>query len=320
MSQTPDSRPGGSESSGAATLVALPEWIRKTLEEAADRSRPSCRFQTPARPGEAVFDPYNQRLKLYLDGPEQLSPDLVDELLDLGNETVSKITIYAKSGDDGAWEALGFHHEGVIRGFFEDADARIEARYPDAERSSSEREETHVETVKIACGKEPRRPELPDGLRCVIAGPEDAGRLTALLERIFEDYPDPLTPERIEQCIRNRSHHFRLVLDSHDTLIAAASAEIDHARRSAEMTDCATLPEHRGRGLMAFILSALEQDMVEIFRIHDLYTLARADEVGMNCVFARLGYEFTGRLINNCRMPNGWESMNIWCRKARRES
>ena len=60
----------------------------------------------------------------------------------------------------------------------------------------------------------------------------------------------------------------------------------------------------------------LEHEQYITGRIHDLYTLARADEVGMNCVFAKLGYAYTGRLVNNCRMPNGWESMNIWCKSA----
>ena len=65
---------------------------------------------------------------------------------------------------------------------------------------------------------------------------------------------------------------------------------------------------------MAYILRQLERALVADFGITDLYTIARADEVGMNCVFSKLGWVYTGRLVNNCRMPNGWESMNIWCR------
>jgi putative beta-lysine N-acetyltransferase len=99
-------------------------------------------------------------------------------------------------------------------------------------------------------------------------------------------------------------------------MAAVASAEIDGARRNAEMTDCATRPSERGRGLMVWILRALERDLAREEGIIDLYTLARADEVGMNCAFAKLGYDYTGRLVNNCRMPNGWESMNVWCRTA----
>ena len=59
-----------------------------------------------------------------------------------------------------------------------------------------------------------------------------------------------------------------------------------------------------------------ENDIADLYGITDLYTLARADEIGMNCVFRKLGYDFCGRLVNNCRMPNGWESMNVWCKQS----
>jgi hypothetical protein len=36
----------------------------------------------------------------------------------------------------------------------------------------------------------------------------------------------------------------------------------------------------------------------------------------VNCAFAKLGYKYTGRLVNNCRMPTGWESMNVWCKTS----
>ena len=99
-------------------------------------------------------------------------------------------------------------------------------------------------------------------------------------------------------------------------MVAAASAEIDHCNKNAEMTDCATRPSARGQGLMAYLLWMLENDLQELYNITDLYTIARADEVGMNCVFSKLGYIYDGRLVNNCRMPNGWESMNVWCRQT----
>ncbi len=68
---------------------------------------------------------------------------------------------------------------------------------------------------------------------------------------------------------------------------------------------------------MARLLFRLELDVFEHCGISDFYTLARACEVSMNCVFAKLGYGYTGRLVNNCRMPTGWESMNVWCKRMR---
>ncbi|MBE0565138.1 MAG: GNAT family N-acetyltransferase, partial [Krumholzibacteria bacterium] len=146
------------------------------------------------------------------------------------------------------------------------------------------------------------------------AGPDDAEAVSALLRRVFPDYPTPTDPATVRRQIARGDNVYRLMLDADGRLAAAASAEIDHRRRSAELTDCATSPEHRGAGLMAWLLRQLERDVVRDFGITDLYTIARADEVGMNCVFSKLGWIYTGRLVNNCRMPGGWESMNLWCR------
>lgn len=54
------------------------------------------------------------------------------------------------------------------------------------------------------------------------------------------------------------------------------------------MTDCATRADMRGRGFMAYLLTCLESDLRRLFQVTDLYTIARADEIGMNCVFAKL--------------------------------
>ncbi len=37
----------------------------------------------------------------------------------------------------------------------------------------------------------------------------------------------------------------------------------------------------------------------------------------MNNVFHRLGYEFNGRLVNNCDIFGAYEDMNIWVKDLR---
>jgi len=37
----------------------------------------------------------------------------------------------------------------------------------------------------------------------------------------------------------------------------------------------------------------------------------------MNRVFYNLGYEFMGRLVNNCDIQGAFEDMNIWVRSLR---
>lgn len=35
---------------------------------------------------------------------------------------------------------------------------------------------------------------------------------------------------------------------------------------------------------------------------------------GMNVVLYYFGYQYGGRLINNCYIVEGFENMNIWCK------
>lgn len=261
-----------------------------------------------------IYDPYNERVKLYgvsaLELQETAAPERPQEV-------ASKITAYAPAGEKAQWRELGFRHEGVIRGFFEDGDAHLWAAYTDPERRVSEKEALHEAGVKIALAKPVLpTPELPAGYQCEVGRPQDSRLIAELMDTTFADYPTPIHEDLIEEQIRTHANHFRVVRDQHGEVAAVASAEMDHERKSAEMTDCATRLRDRGKGLMAYILNRLEADISRRFGIHDLYTLARADEIGMNCVFSKLGYDYSGRLVNNCRMPNGWESMNVWCKQA----
>ena len=260
-------------------------------------------------PAQFVHDPYNERLKIYGAKPDSLDPACVTEA------NVGKVTVYALPGEADSWEELGFQKEAVIRGFYEDEDAHLWAAYTEEARACSERESLHQTNVAIAVAK-PVSPEvkLPGGFHCEVAAAEDSLEIADLMGNTFTDYPTPISSELIEHQIRNQLNHFRLVRDKAGQVAAVASAELDHERASAEMTDCATRPEDRGRGLMGYLLDRIASDIGEVYEIRDLYTLARADEVGMNCVFSKLGYDFCGRLVNNCRMPNGWESMNVWCK------
>lgn len=268
---------------------------------------------------ELVLDPYNRRLKFFDMTPQDVavSPELASCVMsDDNNPLYGKIIVYARPGQSG-WDKLGLQREAEIWGFFGNGDnAELWAKYPAAPRAENPAEPKNDEVLKIAESKKCVEPILPAGFTCAPAGVDEAAEIATLMRQTFPDYPTPITQELIAENIRARTSHFRLVRDEKGVLAACASAEIHHTRKSAELTDCATLPRHRGKGLMSSILRALEQDLASEFAITDVFTIARANQPGMNCSFAKLGYKYTGRLINNCRMPNGFESMNVWCRDA----
>lgn len=303
------------------------------IETLLDDLKPAARkihqfdFAVPTGTRTAVFDQYNQRIKLFALVPGEYSgcfPNEVSRGSGALSSVITKITVYARPGkhDDkpekSGWRAVGFRKEAVIRGFFSDgADAVLWGKYQDARRARDSQDEEHDRIVDIALSKKQIIPCLDqEEYTCHQGRMENVQEIVALLREIFPDYPTPLTAKYISDRIAGRTSHFRFIRGPEGSLVAAASAEIDPVNHSAEMTDCATLPQGRGRGLMVYLLGRLEQDLIETFEIRDLYTIARADEIGMNCVFSKLGYSYDGRLINNCRMPNGWESMNVWCKTA----
>ncbi len=311
------------EEGPAQTLVQL------ALEQATNIPKDSTTVHLPLgkETVPAVVDPYNERLKLY----ELSGSTLLEGLAATPNEaafpsvspsTINKVTAYALPGDEALWSGLGFEHEAVIEGFYQGGqDAHLWAAYSEAERAESTRELDHRLGVTVAQGKAPlAEPALADNFSSRLANSEDAPAIADLLQQTFEDYPSPIEDQLIAHQIETQNNAFRVVLDSSGELAAAASAELDHERAAAEMTDCATRLDYRGHGLMAYLLHRLERDIAERFAITDLYTIARADEIAMNCVFSKLGYRFTGRLRNNCRMPNGWESMNVWCKNPRQRA
>ncbi|MEK8088402.1 GNAT family N-acetyltransferase [Thermithiobacillus plumbiphilus] len=268
-----------------------------------------------------VTDPHNARAKIYgITASDFSGSSRCLELLRTPPERsgFSKVTVYTRPGQEGVWQALGFRREAVIHGFFQDrCDAHLWACYTDPTRAVDPRAREHAQTLRqVSTGSTtPVAASLPPGHACDPAAPELAGELSGLLRATFCEYPSPLEPAYIRQCIETGSHHFRVIRDARGEIVAAASAEIDLEQRSAELTDCATRPDQRGRGLMGVLLSALEEDLRNAYGIQDVYTIARADEPGINRAFAKRAYQFTGCLVNNCRMPLGWESMNVWCRQ-----
>jgi putative beta-lysine N-acetyltransferase len=77
------------------------------------------------------------------------------------------------------------------------------------------------------------------------------------------------------------------------------------------MTDFATMPPERGKGLAAMLLWHME-DAMSCEGFFTAYTIARAASFGMNMAFAKCGYTFGGRLTNNTNIGGRLETMNVW--------
>jgi putative beta-lysine N-acetyltransferase len=208
----------------------------------------------------------------------------------------------------------GFVEEASIPGFFT---GRIDAAFMSGFRKSERAEldegerSTIEETLELALV---RRGDLParaaDGYRIRRLREGDASRLAGLYRIVFRSYPFRIfDPDYLRDTMAGHIRYYGAFQGGR--LVAASSAETDRDARNTEMTDFATAPEHRGHGLAARLLLAMERDM-KSSDFQTAYTIARATSPGMNVTFARCGYDFAGTLVNNTQIAGRIESMNVW--------
>jgi putative beta-lysine N-acetyltransferase len=257
-----------------------------------------------------VDDPRNHRIRLVGCGEDAAAT--ANAVVEMARSRgYGKIWGFVAPDEWNALRKLGFRREGMLDGFLPDRHGVGIARYlhPDRARSARLAEEDAIVEQALAAG--PRPPTTLDPAFTVrLATPEDCDQISRLLTTVFESYPTPI--ETGADILRAMAQEVHFALAEHQgRLVSVASADVDREHRVAEMTDCATLPEYRGRGLMQALLSAIEGEM-RALELRGLFTLARATSVGINIAFARLGYRFRGRFINNCHIAGGWEDMNIW--------
>jgi putative beta-lysine N-acetyltransferase len=206
---------------------------------------------------------------------------------------------------------VGFTREGILDGYFDDGPGIGVARYLSGDRARSKHTAMEDAIVEQACAKQGQwQPELPERFVVRPATEADAGEISLVLQQVFVTYPTPIdSAEAILNAMANNVFFTLVEYDSQ--IVSVASTDVDPVHLVAEMTDCATLPDFRGKGLMRYLLSVME-DAMRAKGLRSVFTLARATSIAMNTAFARLDYAYKGRFINNCYIAGDWEDMNLW--------
>ena len=191
--------------------------------------------------------------------------------------------------------------------------AVIMSKFLDDKRSIDCLNEMHENVVTTALSKRnDQQTNIPSEYSIRICDKGDITQMADLYKKTFETYPFPIhDPNYLLKTIEDNVVYFGAFKE--EKIIALSSSEIEYGHSNVEMTDFATLPEFRGKGLSSQLLLKMEDDM-KSKGIKTAYTIARASSYGMNIVFAKCGYEYCGRLINNTNISGNIESMNIWYR------
>lgn len=269
-------------------------------------------IRAPGYRVKVFLDSYNRRIKV-LDYKAQDYEAMILKLRFLAEANrFDKIWIKAGAHD---WEQFlkhGYLLEGVLKHFDRGRPAYIVSKFRSQRRIHSKNLMKEILLIEqIMARKERPAPKaLPDGYLLDYAREGDLEGMLQLYRRVFKTYPSPLTYRDYLTAILHRDAIFRVIRRGGE-VVAVASAELDPVHLAGELTDCATHPEERGRGLMSNILVALEDDL-RTRKYRCAYSLARAPSFGMNAAFHALGYDFNGRMINNCDIYGAFEDMNLW--------
>lgn len=259
--------------------------------------------------------PDSDRIYLMKLDPADL-PGLLDEMEALAEENgYSKIFAKVPAHLSDAFMEGGFIREASVPGFFGgDSEALFLSRFRDSARgllTPDDREATE-RNLSIARAKQDQGPGAvpPPDIRIRKLTADDLTDLAAVYGEVFRSYPFPIfDPGYLKETMESHVAYFGAFLEG--TLVAASSAEMDAGYRNVEMTDFATRPAARGRGLAVWLLQAMEAAMPD-YGIRTAYTIARSLSPGMNVTFAKMGYAFGGTLVNNTNIAGRIESMNVW--------
>jgi putative beta-lysine N-acetyltransferase len=240
--------------------------------------------------------------------------DLTNSIDQLCTEySLDKVWGKIRSKDLDLYTSHGFIPEAHIDEFFINEDAVICAKFfkkrhlsTTVEKNQQVLEHTALTQLSKQCS------ELPEGYKFKIGEPQDTNALSSLFSRVFETYPYPVFDQSYLRSSLGRTI-YGLVYNAQGVLAAVASAETNPIYKNAEMTDFATLPEERGKGLASFILDKLEH-ILKNQSFNSVYTIARSTSLSMNKVFKQAGYRYTGTLTKNCHIAGSFQDMNVWCK------
>lgn len=259
---------------------------------------------------EVYLDPFNNRIRIDdYRGNTNLLLERAEELA--RKHQVEKLIVKARSEDLIHLYEKCLQPEAVVDRYFLGSDAHLFSKFYTVERKKSDHwitEDGMIHSIYQLGTAD--KPFPPKEFELKKADESCSEELSELYSKVFQIYPTPLhDPEYVRKTMKEGTIYY--VFFQQGKIVSAASAEVNSFYKNAELTDCATLKEHRKYGLMKIILSELEGELKRQ-GIFCAYSIARSLSFGMNAVLFQLGYKYRGRLMNNCYIYDKLENMNMW--------
>lgn len=283
------------------------------METTIDRSGSYNVIDNDVCKANVYLDFHNSRVKL-LDYCGQIESIILKLKKMAVSNDLGKIicTVYVK--DSNAFLSQGFKAEGQIDGYFKGETACCVSYFNHHERSISnfisKEDEIIMQSVQF---KDKFIPANGSDIIPRTAGHEDAKKIAGVFGKVFDTYPTPVEdPDYIKKMID--SDVLFKVIEVNGRIVSVASADMNKGFLNAEITDCATLKDFRGKGFLSELIYSLELDLRSMGFI-TAFSLSRARSHGINFALSKHGYEYAGRQINNCNIMGRFEDMNLWVKR-----
>ncbi|HEY2421380.1 MAG TPA: putative beta-lysine N-acetyltransferase [Neobacillus sp.] len=260
---------------------------------------------------EVYLDPFNKRIRV--DDYRGNIVSILKKAEEIAQQQqAEKLIIKGRLEDYLSLFETGFQPEAVIDRYFLGTAAHCFSKFYTVSRKKNDHWITEDAMIHSVYQLETSNDKIhpPNDYEVIKADNSNAVELSALYRQVFPIYPTPLQdPKYVKKTMKAGTIYYVFLYQG--KIVSAASAEINDFYKNAELTDCATLQEHRKYGLMKILLQELEDDLKRR-GIYCVYSLARSLSFGMNAVLFQLGYQYRGRLMNNCYIYDKLENMNMW--------
>ncbi len=211
----------------------------------------------------------------------------------------------------------GYEQEAIVKGFFGGREnCFFMSKYFSEKRKIALNAAEEDETTRLCVNRSNSAPERKlDKKYCIKQlSKQHIWQITNIYKKVFETYPFEIFDDSYIQKTMGENVDYFGVFDG-DKIIAVSSSEMDFENKNCEMTDFAALPECRGNGFSYFLLKEMEKS-TRAKGIKTFYTIARSQNAAINMAFAKCGYTFGGKLVNNTNICGKIESMNIWFKSS----
>lgn len=268
-------------------------------------------YYTKIENAKVYVDYHNKRLKII--DFNNISVENIKRIIRFSiNQRLGKIICNCDIEFVEIFDKAKFEIEGKIKGYFKGKDAICMSYFIDSNRKICDNyPEKDLLVKKCLDVKNTFSNTNSNDIYTIRdANENDINQMIKLFTSVFSTYPSPIYDEEYLKQTMVRNVLYKVAVYN-EKIVGVASADMDKENLNAEITDCATYPEYRGKCILSNIINCLESDLKNMEFI-TLYSLSRAINPNINIVLSKHNYNFAGRLVKNCTICGAFEDMNIW--------